>query len=281
VGVLGFVPPELRAEQLEAVSAVGPPVALIAGGRPSQAAPLEQQGTRTFLHAPSPGLVDSFLKAGARRFVFEGRECGGHVGPRSSFALWDAVVERLLGVEDASQLELLFAGGIHDERSAAAVAALAAPLAERGAHVGVLMGTAYLFCEEAVASGAITPTFQDEALACDRTVLLETAPGHATRCAETPFVGAFRDARARLEGEGRPPQEVWGELETLNLGRLRIASKGLVREGAELRRVDERELRDEGMFMIGQVATLRHRTRAPRPARHRHRRDVGVPARRR
>src|SRR5690606_10946932 len=83
VGILGFVPPELREEQLAAVRAVGPPVALIAGGRPSQARPLEDDGIATYLHVPSPGLLDRFLKDGARRFVFEGRECGGHVGPRA------------------------------------------------------------------------------------------------------------------------------------------------------------------------------------------------------
>src|SRR5262249_44240845 len=43
VGVLGFVSPELRAEQLAAVADVRPPWALIAGGRPDQAAGLERQ----------------------------------------------------------------------------------------------------------------------------------------------------------------------------------------------------------------------------------------------
>src|SRR5690606_8016651 len=129
---------------------IRPPAALIAGGRPSQATPLEEDGIRTFLHAPSPGLIDSFAKAGTRRFVLEGRECGGHVGPRSSFVLWQSAVERRSQLPDVGDLELLFAGGIHDARSAAAVAALAAPLAERGANIGVLMGTGYLFTAEAV-----------------------------------------------------------------------------------------------------------------------------------
>ena len=47
------------------------------------------------------------------------------------------------------------------------VAALAAPLAERGVNVGVLLGTAYLFTDEAVSTGAITEEFQDAALRCD------------------------------------------------------------------------------------------------------------------
>ena len=92
VGILGFVPPELRAEQLAAVRDVKPPFALIAGGRPDQAAGLEREGIATYLHAPSPGLLDQYLRDGARRFVLEGRECGGHVGPRSSFVLWEQAV---------------------------------------------------------------------------------------------------------------------------------------------------------------------------------------------
>ncbi|HEY8544227.1 MAG TPA: beta-ketoacyl synthase N-terminal-like domain-containing protein, partial [Acidimicrobiales bacterium] len=262
VGVLGFVPKELRDEQLAVIRDVRPPLALIAGGRPSQAVTLEEVGIRTFLHVPAPGLLERFLKDGARRFVFEGFECGGHVGPRSSYALW----ESQLAVLDAwarqpghslDELDLLFAGGIHDERSAAMVAALAGPLAERGARVGVLMGTAYLFTEEAVAAGAIGDEFQEQALACERTALLESGPGHATRCAETPFVETFEETRRRLLDEGADHQVVWAELEGLNLGRLRVASKGLKRDGDRIVAVDRDEQRAEGMFMIGDVATLR------------------------
>ncbi len=257
VGILGFVPPELRDEQLAAIADFAPPFALIAGGRPSQARPLEAQGTQAYLHAPSPGLLDMFLKDGARRFVFEGRECGGHVGPRSSFALWEAQLERLLHVEDAANLHLLFAGGIHDGRSAAMVAAMAAPLAARGAKIGVLMGTAYLFTREAVESGAIAPEFQAQARGCDETALLETSPGHAVRCVDTDFVAVFEREKQRLLDAGYSTKEAWAELEKLNLGRLRIASKGLRRQDGSLVAVDLAEQRRDGMYMIGQIAGLR------------------------
>ncbi|MBK8726036.1 MAG: SDR family NAD(P)-dependent oxidoreductase [Holophagaceae bacterium] len=258
VGILGFVPQELREEQLEAVMRIKPPVAIIAGGRPAQARPLEDLGIATFLHVPSPGLLDLFLKQGARRFVFEGSECGGHVGPRTSFALWEAQIERLLRHPAPRELSVIFAGGIHDARSAAMVAAMAAPLAERGVKVGVLMGTAYLFTREAVACGAIQPFFQEAALACEGTVLLETAPGHATRCADTDFVKLFHAERQRMRDAGLAPQEVWAGLEELNLGRLRLAAKGLKREGAQLVGVDAATQAREGMVMLGQVAALRH-----------------------
>jgi acyl transferase domain-containing protein/NAD(P)H-dependent flavin oxidoreductase YrpB (nitropropane dioxygenase family)/NADP-dependent 3-hydroxy acid dehydrogenase YdfG len=260
VGILGFVPPEIREAQLAVLREIAPPIALIAGGRPSQAHPLEQQGTQTYLHVPSPGLLDLFIKDGARRFVFEGSECGGHVGPRTSFALWEAQLERLLAFDKPAELSVLFAGGIHDARSAAMVAAMAAPLAARGAKIGVLMGTAYLFTHEAVAAGAIQPGFQDAAIACDRTVLLETSPGHATRCADTEYATAFAREKARLEADGVGTKEMWAQLEQLNLGRLRIAAKGLRREGEKIVEVDAGAQQRDGMYMIGQVAALRRET---------------------
>ncbi|HKS52392.1 MAG TPA: nitronate monooxygenase, partial [Pseudonocardiaceae bacterium] len=233
VGILGFVPPEVRQAQLAAVHQVRPPYALIAGGRPAQAAPLDAAGIETFLHVPSPSLLDRFLAEGSRRFVFEGRECGGHVGRLASFPLWETQLQRLLDYDDAhrcaNHLQVLFAGGIHDARSAAMVAALAAPLVERGAQFGVLMGTAYLFTQEAVAAGAIAPGYQQAALACAGTVLLETAPGHAVRCSDTPYVRTFAETKAQLVAAGVPRDQMWAELEQLNMGRLRIASKGLRR----------------------------------------------------
>lgn len=266
VGLLGFAPPELRREQLAAVAEFAPEYALIAGGRPAQAAPLEAAGTRTYLHVPAPGLLERYLAEGARRFVFEGQECGGHIGPRASFPLWEEQIERLTdharthgGTADG--LDLLFAGGIHDARTAAMAAAAAAPLAGLGARIGVLMGTAYLFTEEAVATGAVLPGFQDTALACDRTVLLRTAPGHATRCAETAYAEEFTAAERRLAAQGTDPRARWEELERRNLGRLRLASKGLRhRDGGRPAPAGEREQRREGLYMLGQAATAHSAT---------------------
>ncbi|WP_308296949.1 SDR family NAD(P)-dependent oxidoreductase [Streptomyces sp. ISL-44] len=262
VGLLGFAPAELRKEQLAAVAEARPPYAIIAGGTPAQAAPLEAVGIRTHLHVPSPGLLERYLAEGARRFVFEGLECGGHVGPRASFPLWEEQIELLLSCPEPEALDVLFAGGIHDGRSAAMAVAAAAPLAERGARVGVLMGTAYLFTEEAVAAGAVLPGFQRAAVECADTVLLHTAPGHATRCADTPYAATFEATRRRLTESGTEARAVWEELERLNLGRLRIAAKGLRRGegGSALEAVDAGQQYTDGLFMLGQAATLRSGT---------------------
>ncbi|MGH8446627.1 MAG: beta-ketoacyl synthase N-terminal-like domain-containing protein, partial [Solimonas sp.] len=201
------------------------------------------------------------LEQGARRFVFEGRECGGHIGPLASFTLWEEMIDVLLEQVkpgEEKDVHLLFAGGVHDARSGAMVAAMTAPLAARGIKVGALMGTAYLFTEEIVSSGAVVRGFQEQALVCERTKNLETGPGHSTRCADTQFAHDFFEERRRLIREGKTAEEIRDILEELNLGRLRIASKGVNRDesGKVVDIGTDRQLSD-GMYMIGQVATLR------------------------
>ncbi|HXV77905.1 MAG TPA: SDR family NAD(P)-dependent oxidoreductase, partial [Candidatus Polarisedimenticolaceae bacterium] len=195
-------------------------------------------------------------------------------GPRSSLTLWQGAIDvlRAVDVKDAANVHVLFAGGVHDALSAAMVSTLAVPLAERGIKVGVLMGTSYLFTTEAVASGAITRSYQLEAIACRRTALLESGVGHATRCAATPFAGEFAACKRELQAAGLASDEIRLRLELLNVGRLRVASKGVTRKAkterealdpdstAELVEVDADTQRREGLYMIGALAALRDDT---------------------
>ena len=280
VGLLGFAPTELIREQIKVALRYSPRLALIAGGRPEQAKDLELSGITSYLHVPSPGLLTMFLEAGARRFVFEGRECGGHVGPLSSLTLWDSMVSTLLRhpvnpARDA-EIQVLFAGGIHDERSAAMVSVMAAPMVERGMKIGVLMGTAYLFTQEIVRSGAVVQEFQNAAIACERTLTLETGPGHASRAVVTPFAEEFLARRRQLEAENLSADIIRQELEKLALGRLRLASKGQERGGPDgsVHAVPLGRQQQAGMYMIGQVATLRREVKTVADLHH----SVGVGA---
>jgi acyl transferase domain-containing protein/NAD(P)-dependent dehydrogenase (short-subunit alcohol dehydrogenase family) len=261
VGLLGFVPQALREEQCAAIWKHKPPFALIAGGRPDQAAAFEERGIPSYIHVPAPQLLKMYLEQGARRFVFEGRECGGHIGPIASFPLWEQMIEVLLAevpAKKASEVHVFFAGGISDARSGAMLAVLTAKLAAHGIRVGALMGTAYLFTREIVESGAIVQGFQDEAIACRNTQSLETGPGHSTRCADTAFARDFHALRRQLIAEGVPAEEIRDRLEDLNLGRLRLASKGRTRDDSgQIIEIDAERQKAEGMYMIGQVATLR------------------------
>lgn len=264
IGLLGFAPQSLLDEQIALAQKYKPPYAIIAGGRPDQAVKLEQEGIKSFLHVPSANLIPLFLQEGARRFIFEGRECGGHIGPLSSFVLWSSMVDRLLeelesGKTKGEGIQLLFAGGIHDAASAAMVQVLAAPLLDKGVQVGALMGSSYLFTKEIVESGAIVPAFQKEVVECEHTVSLESGPGHASRCAYTPFAKMFFNKRREMIEQGVPVDEARATLDDLIMGRLRIASKGCARlgENAKLTALDEATQHADGMYMLGQVATLR------------------------
>ncbi|SHG28050.1 polyketide-type polyunsaturated fatty acid synthase PfaA [Chryseobacterium vrystaatense] len=259
VGILGFAPQELREEQTSYILEAKPSVVLIAGGRPAQAKIFEKAGITTFLHVPSPALLDIFLKEGATNFIFEGRECGGHVGPLSSMVLWEKQIERILKEEHPENISVFFAGGIHNAFSTAFVSIMAAPLAARGVKVGVLIGTAYLYTEEAVQTGAIQKEFQVQAMQAKDTVLLETAPGHETRCLNTAFAKHFSTEKTKLLAAGMDKKEVWEQLEKLNVGRLRIAAKGIDRQGDKLVNIPKSEQLDLGMYMIGQVATMQNR----------------------
>ncbi len=94
-------------------------------------------------------------------------------------------------------------------------------------------------------------------------MLLETGPGHAIRCIPTPYADTFEAEKRKLQAEGKSPLEVGIALERMNLGRLRVASKGVDRavSGGKRHRayttVPTTSSIRRGMYMIGQVAALR------------------------
>ena len=266
VGLLGFAHTDILREQMAAVEKYRPKFAIIAGARVNQVLASEAKGIRTFVHASTPGILTHYLEEGVRRFIVEGRECGGHIGPLTSFVLWSSMVEVLrdhpIVARTGASVELVFAGGIHDPVSAAMVATIAEPLAARGVKIGVLMGTAYLFTREIVESGAIVPDYQEVAIACGETLSLSEGGGFASRCAITPIASDFRARKHALEAAGATPREVRERMETYSLGRLRMATKGVARTGPgkPLLEIDPEQRRAEGMYMIGQAAALHHRT---------------------
>jgi len=264
IGLLGFVKPQMLKEQIVAALPFKPNYAIIAGGRPDQAVEMEKQGIPSFLHLPSANLLENFLKGGARRFIFEGRECGGHIGPLSSFTLWSTMIDRLLTVLDeqnikGEEVQCLFAGGIHDEFSSALLQVMIAPLAEKGVKLGVIMGSAYLFTEEIVDGGGVVEQFQKTVIDCEHTVNLESGAGHASRCAYTPFAKSFFEKKKEYNKKSEmKADEIRESLDKLILGTLRVASKGVVRKEGQLEDVNTQEQQEQGMYMLGQVVPLRN-----------------------
>lgn len=256
VGILGFVPAEIRDEQTKYILDTKPDVVLIAGGRPSLAAPFEKEGMKVLLHVPSVSLLDMFLKEGAKNFIFEGRESGGHVGPITSIILWEKQINRLLKEDNKSSISIIFAGGIHDALSSAFVSIMSSTLAAKGMKIGIQMGTSYLFTKEIVKSGSIQKQYQEQIIENTETILLEAAPGQETRAIMSPFVKYFVKEKQRMLSEGMDSREVWLRLEEMNLGRSRIAAKGTERKDGKLVKLSDEEQLRKGLYMTGAVTDL-------------------------
>jgi len=256
-GLLGFMPPEVLKPQIDVVMKHKPAAVVLAGGRSEQCKQFVDNDIVPIVHCPTANLFKQFLKDGVEYFIFEGRECGGHIGPLSSMTLWEMQCTLAIDYNKPEQLNLIFAGGIHDTLSAQMVSAMVSPLAQRGIKVGLLAGTAYIFCEEAVSSGAVLQNFQNKAVENNETAVVETGVGHITRCLKTDYVDYLAAERKKMEADGLSKQEIFIALEQLNVGHLRIASKGVKRDGDQLIQVPEAEQNSKGMFMIGDVALMR------------------------
>lgn len=261
VGIMGFLPPQIRDEQTKLILEAKPDAVLIAGGRPSLAKPFEDAGIKTFIHVPSAALLDMFIKEGGRDFIFEGRESGGHVGPLSSIVLWEKQIHLLLQQEDKSAISVLFAGGIHDAFSSAFISIMASTLAAQGVKIGIQMGTSYLYTKEAIESGAIVEEYQKLLVDADDTVILEAIQGQETQAIKTPFIDYFLKEKERLFASGMDSKLIWQKLEELNIGRLRIASKGLeIHPDATLTELEDKEQFERGLYMTGALTSIINKT---------------------
>lgn len=263
VGVMGFEMLPHRDAHLACLAGRALPV-ILAGGSIALAQRLAEEGHEPWLHTPDPSLVRAALDAGLPAMVWEGHEAGGHVGPLPSTVLWEA---SLAEVESHTHRPLLvLAGGIGDEISAAFAGAMAARAHRMGAPVALQAGTAFFFTHEIVEEGQITLPYQEAALAADTTVLVGSSVDLPLRCAPSPFTDEARELEARLRDEGRPRRERRATLEHHNLGRTRIAAKGIERHPAWGRRADAPHYRavpverqhTEGAFTLGQGAAARH-----------------------
>ena len=234
VGLLAFRSQDDLQPQIDQVLQARPDLIVLAGGNPSQISQFGDLAERVVIHSPTPELFERQLREGCRRFILEGRECGGHTGPCSSLSLWEGCL-RVLASQPRQVIEetsILFAGGIQSKLSTSLIAALLEQFELGDLCHGLLVGTLTLFSQESVSTGAITPVFQDVLLKSMDTVLLETAPGHQSRCALTPFAEEFLDERRKGLEAGWDGKTLARHLDGLILGRLRLATKGLRREGS-------------------------------------------------
>ena len=168
---------------------------------------------------------------------------------------------------DLTKTYVVLAGGIGNKETAAMAAAFAPPLLKLGIKVGFIMGTAYLFTREAVESGAVVPHFQRTIVNCKGSVVLESGGGHAIRCVPTPAANNFATSKAAMLASGKDLNEARQALDNNNIGRLRIATRGLsgpystYEEMEKCVELTEDQQFDNGIFMTGEVAGLMEQVR--------------------
>ena len=256
ISLLGFVFPEMYQEQAQLIVETKPKVVLISGGHGILVKQFENAGIKTFIHAPSVALMEQYIREGITNVIFEGRESGGHIGPYYSTLIWEKQVNRLLQEDELSKFSVLFAGGIHDALSSAFVSIMSASLAAKGVKIGIQMGTSYLYTKEILKTGAITPLYHKMSIENSETVCLESVPGQVNRILPSPFMDYFFKEKQRILSEGTDTLQTRIALENLNVGRLRIAAKGVEMQGQKLVALTTEEQYEKGMYMIGDVSIL-------------------------
>ncbi|HKL01742.1 MAG TPA: beta-ketoacyl synthase N-terminal-like domain-containing protein, partial [Desulfotignum sp.] len=255
VGIEAFNP--MVHKHLDMVKKYRIPFALFAGGIPSQVRDLETAGTKTYLHTPSVPMMENAVKSGCVRFIFEGGEAGGHVGFLSSLVLWEAAIERLVEKnQDLSKLSLVFAGGISTCFASWFISGMTAFLAEKGACIGLQVGTAYLFSKEIVDTRSVTSQYQDIIIDRDETVVIGKSLGLASRTAPTPFAKMMKELEDTMIRDKVSLKERKRAFEKKNIGSLLIGAKGFLpdfkRPGEQYYTwFKDEDHREKGNFLVG------------------------------
>ncbi len=270
-GIIGLDANRYRDQHIEMLKRVRPPAVMVAAGTVEQARDFDDAGLTTWLHTPTPGLLEAALDAGIRRFILEGTEAGGHVGQLGSLVLWqlgvDVMLKAVEGGIPAGELSFCMAGGLGDAASSRAVAALVQPLVKLGVRCGQQMGTAYLMTREAVETGAIRPEYQRQIASADQTVLMGETVRAPTRVLPTEAAGRIFESELERERSDAKLHAKKSAFEHDNLGGLRAAAKGQkivavdAIKGATFAELDVSQQQEQGLYHAGQVAALLSETR--------------------
>ena len=265
VGIEAFNP--AIAKHMEMVKKYQVPFALFAGGIPSQIIELEKAGTKTYLHTPSVSMLKNAMENGCTRFIFEGKEAGGHVGSLSSLVLWDAAITRLLedDNQDLSGISLIFAGGISTCFAAWFISGIAARLAAKGAKIGLQVGSAYLFTKEIIETGAMQKRYQEILCKTNNTVVIGTSVGLASRTAPTEFAKMTVNLEKDMIKQGKKLEERKRAFEKNNIGSLLIGAKGYLPDFKQpgekfYTRFDANAQEEKGNFLVGDSLAYFHDT---------------------
>ncbi len=242
-----------KEEQLAWIKEQKPRFAVIAAGDPSHARELLQWGIEAIYVAPDAAMLKLAFDAGIRYVICEGHEAGGHVGRNSTTTLAQMIHD--LKRRDPSLFldrKVILAGGIFNRTTALIAARLGADV--------IQVGTAYLATEEIVETGALTRLYQQMVLKSKpgETVISGGRQGLGIRALKTPKTIKIQTLERELHGKGQNEENIRKELESISVGSLLIAARGLKEVGGTS--LDEETCVREGHFMSGACAGAIHKS---------------------
>ncbi len=249
------------ADHLETVKTHQVPFALFAGGSPDKVKELEACGIRTYLHTPSLMMLENALQGSCTRFIFEGREAGGHVGNLSSLVLWENALQFLENqdIMPLREITTVFAGGIATATASWFISGMTADLAGRGMKVGILAGSPYLFTREIVESGALTEKYQQVIIQAQKTFLVGQTVGLPLRTVETPSSRNIRNNEFSRLQKKMPLADRKEAFEQDNTCSLLIAAKAFAPDftaGGKLVHYEPAAHYEKGNFSVGASLSL-------------------------
>ncbi len=222
---------------LKSVKKYGVKYALIAVGIPSYVNKLESEGTKTYLHTPAIQMLENAIKNNCNRFIFEGKEAGGHIGTLTSFVLWEIGIEKLINesLDVLSDKSVLFAGGIASKTGSYFISGMSSNLAKRGVKVGIQVGTPYLLTEEILETGALKKLYQDLLIERNITTVIGKTVGLSTRTVVSPFSEKMLEKEYQMIKDRVPLSERKEYFEGRNVGSLLIAAKAFTPDFKKLK----------------------------------------------
>ena len=243
-----------RDAQLAWILSHRPRFAVIAAGEPAQGKLLLAAGIELIYIAPNEELMRLALEAGYRYIICEGCESGGHVGTNSTL-----VLAQLAGELKRQRPELfvgrtlILAGGICNRTTAQMAAMLGAD--------AIQMGTAYLITEEIVATGTLSPGYQQQILAAGHaaTVVTGESVGLRVRALRNEKTRAILQLEQDFAANRGDDQDFRCKLEQLATGSLLIASRQIDARSGQ--KVEAAVAASTGQFMSGACAGLLNETK--------------------
>ncbi len=269
-GIIGLsVNKERYEEHIELIERYKPDAVWIAASSIQLAERIGNMGIPVFLHTPVPELFMRACENDVHCIILEGAECGGHIGNITSFVLWESFLQYVEQIKNSlnKKIRVIFAGGLGTSLSSAIISTITA-FHRDILSVGIQLGTAYLFTEEIIETGALSEQYRKLLIKHDTTRVIGSTVNIRARVLPTKCIDETIERELSRIQSGISLQERKKLYEQDNLGGLLVAAKGR-KFNTDFRTDNEEPLYlcttgDEqincGCYMSGEIVSLFNKT---------------------